>query len=54
MRVWKGPQMVAGLIFKRGLIVNGLDGQRLILSITGAETIFMLLDRSGPGSGLRR
>jgi hypothetical protein len=50
--VMGGPVMFAGLQFKRGLIVNGLDGKRLILSITADETIFILLDRSGPGNGL--
>lgn len=47
------PIMFAGLQFKCGTVVDGLDGKRLILSITISETIFVLLDRSGPGSGLQ-
>lgn len=47
-----GPMMLDGLQFRRGHVVNGLEGKRLILSITAVETIFVLLDLSGPGSGL--
>jgi hypothetical protein len=46
-----GPMMLDGLVFKRGQVIKGLDGKRLILSITSVETVFLLLDRSGPGAG---
>ncbi|QDV35073.1 hypothetical protein [Tautonia plasticadhaerens] len=44
-----GPPMLDGLQFRRGQVINGLDGKRLLLSITAQEAVFMLLDRSGPG-----
>ena len=39
--------------FKSGQIVAGLDGSRLILNISGHETVFLLLDEAGPGHELK-
>lgn len=38
---------------KAGSLRAGLDGSRLVLSITRTETIFILLDAAGPGSEAR-
>ena len=36
-------------VFKSGQVVAGLDGSRLILNIDAQETVFLLLDKAGPG-----
>lgn len=36
-------------VFKRGDFIPGLDGTRLILSINSKDTIFLLVDKTGPG-----
>lgn len=47
-RIFRRPGTIGGVV-QAGETAAGLDGSRLILSINEQETIFLLLDHSGPG-----
>ncbi len=46
-----GPLYQTGIV-RAGELVAGFDGTRAVLAISSRETIFMLLDKDGPGSEL--